>query len=103
MQTWLQNYTAVGDSLWLTAAIAVLPIVFFFVALALLRLKGHVAGFFTLLIALGVAIFAYKMPVGMAISSALYGFAYGLWLVADCMDHHHRGVFVQNYGENRPI
>ena len=82
MQTWLQNYTAVGDSLWLTAAIAVLPIVFFFVALALLRLKGHVAGFFTLLIALGVAIFAYKMPVGMAISAAFYGFAYGLWPIA---------------------
>ena len=37
MQTWLQNYTAVGDSLWLTAAIAVLPSEFFFVALALLR------------------------------------------------------------------
>ena len=82
MQTWLQNYTAVGDSLWLTAAIAVLPIVFFFVALALLRLKGHVAGFFTLLIALGVAIFAYKMPVSMAVSAALYGFAYGLWPIA---------------------
>ena len=82
MQTWLQNYTAVGDSLWLTAAVAVLPIVFFFVALALLRLKGHVAGFFTLLIALGVAIFAYKMPVGMALSAAFYGFAYGLWPIA---------------------
>ena len=80
--TWLQNYSAIGGSLWLTAAVAILPIVFFFVALALLRLKGHVAGFFTLLIALGVAIFGYKMPVSMALSSAAYGFAYGLWPIA---------------------
>ena len=34
--TWLQNYSAIGGSLWLTAAVAILPIVFFFVALALL-------------------------------------------------------------------
>ena len=33
MQTWLQNYSAIGGNLWLTAAVAVLPIVFFFVAL----------------------------------------------------------------------
>ena len=33
METWLQNYTAVGGSLYMTAAMALLPIVFFFVAL----------------------------------------------------------------------
>ncbi len=82
MDTWMQNYTAVGGSLYLTAAVALLPIIFFFVALAILRMKGYVAGFFTLLIALAVAIFAYKMPVGMALSSAAYGFAYGLWPIA---------------------
>ena len=82
METWIQNYSVVGDSLMLTAAVALLPIIFFFVALTVLKMKGYVAGFCTLLIALGVAILAFGMPAGMAISSALYGFAYGLWPIA---------------------
>ena len=82
METWIQNYSAVGGSPLLTAAVALLPIVFFFVALTILKMKGYLAGLFTLLIALGVAIFAFGMPTGMAISSALYGFAYGLWPIA---------------------
>ena len=82
METWIQNYTAVGGSLYLTAAVALLPIVFFFAALTVLKLKGYVAGFFTLLISILVAIFAFGMPAGMALSSAAYGFAYGLWPIA---------------------
>ena len=82
METWIQNYSAVGGSPLLTAAVALLPIVFFFVALTILKMKGYLAGLFTLLIALGVAIFAFGMPTGMAVSSALYGFAYGLWPIA---------------------
>ena len=82
METWIQNYTAVGGSLYLTAAAALLPIVFFFAALTVLKLKGYVAGFFTLLISILVAIFAFGMPASMALSSAAYGFAYGLWPIA---------------------
>ena len=82
METWIQNYSVVGDSLMLTAAVALLPIIFFFVALTVLKMKGYVAGLCTLLIALGVAILAFGMPAGMAVSSALYGFAYGLWPIA---------------------
>lgn len=82
METWVQNYSAVGNSNLLTALIASLPIIFFFVALTKLKLKGYMAGLYTLLIALGVAIFAFGMPVGMALSSAVYGFAYGLWPIA---------------------
>lgn len=80
--TWTQNYSAVGNSTVLTALVAMLPIVFFFVALTKLKLKGYMAGLYTLLIALAVAIFAFGMPVGMALSSAVYGFAYGLWPIA---------------------
>lgn len=82
METWVQNYSAVGGSQLLTAAVALLPIVFFFVALTILKMKGYMAGLFTLLIALGVAIVGFGMPAGMAVSSALYGFAYGLWPIA---------------------
>ncbi len=79
---WLQNYTAVGGSLAYTALLAALPIVFFFLALIVLKLKGHVAGLLTLLIAIAVAILAYQMPANLAIASAIYGFAYGLWPIS---------------------
>lgn len=82
METWIQNYQAVGGSLGLTAAVSLLPIVFFFVALTILKMKGYIAGFFTLLISILVAIFAFGMPASMALSSAVYGFVYGLWPIA---------------------
>lgn len=82
MATWLQNYTAIGGSLYMTAAMALLPIVFFFIALTVLKMKGYVA--ITLLITLGVAIIGFGMSISisMAASSAVYGFAYGLWPIA---------------------
>jgi lactate permease len=81
MNTWIQNYTPLG-SLGLSAAMAVLPIVFFFLALAVFRLKGHVAGTITVAIALGVAILGYGMPADMAFAAAGYGFLYGLWPIS---------------------
>jgi lactate permease len=81
MQAWNQIYTPLG-SLWLSALVAAIPIIFFFIALAVLRVKGHVAAAITLALALGVAIFAYGMPVPQALAAAIYGFAYGLWPIA---------------------
>ncbi|CAG9230656.1 glycolate/lactate:H(+) symporter GlcA [Paraburkholderia tropica] len=81
MQPWHQIYTPLG-SLWLSALVAAVPILFFFVALAGLRLKGHVAAAITLVLALGVAIFEYGMPVKQALVSAGFGFAYGIWPIA---------------------
>lgn len=81
MQTWQQLYTPLG-SLGLSALAAVIPIVFFFLALAVFRLKGHVAGSITLALSILVAIFAFQMPVDMALAAAGYGFLYGLWPIA---------------------
>ncbi|AOJ87838.1 L-lactate permease [Burkholderia sp. MSMB0856] len=81
MQVWHQIYTPLG-SLGLSALVAAIPIIFFFVALAALRMKGHVAAAITLLLALGVAILAYGMPVPQALAAAGFGFAYGLWPIA---------------------
>jgi lactate permease len=80
-QAWNQIYSPLG-SLWLSALAAAIPIIFFFIALAALRIKGHVAAAITLLLAIGVAIFAYGMPVPQALAAAGYGFAYGLWPIA---------------------
>ncbi|MDE1164519.1 MAG: lactate permease LctP family transporter [Pseudomonas sp.] len=81
MQTWQQLYSPLG-SLGLSALAAVIPIVFFFLALAVFRLKGHVAGTITLVLSILVAIFAFQMPADMAIAAAGYGFIYGLWPIA---------------------
>ena len=81
MQTWQQLYSPLG-SLGLSALAAVIPIVFFFLALAVFRLKGHVAGSITLALSILVAIFAFQMPVDMALAAAGYGFLYGLWPIA---------------------
>jgi len=81
MQTWQQLYSPLG-SLGLSALAAVIPIVFFFLALAVFRLKGHVAGSITLALSVLVAIFAFQMPVDMALAAACYGFHYGLWPIA---------------------
>jgi lactate permease len=80
-----QNFTAVGGSLGLTAIVAIIPIIYFFWALAIKRMKGHIAGLSTLLIAIILAVFAFKMPVGMSIMSATQGAVYGIvpigWII----------------------
>jgi lactate permease len=81
MQAWNQIYLPLG-SLGLSALVAAIPIIFFFLALAVLRIKGHVAGAITLALALAVAIFAYGMPLPQALAAAGYGFAYGMWPIA---------------------
>ncbi|EWY36637.1 L-lactate permease [Skermanella stibiiresistens SB22] len=81
MQPWMQIYDPAGN-LWVSSLIAALPIIFFFVALAVLRMKGHIAATITVALALAVAILFYGMPVGQALASAGYGFVYGLWPIA---------------------
>ena len=81
MQQWQQIYDPMGN-IWLSSAIALIPIIFFFLALAVFRLKGSVAGTITVALALLVALFLYQMPVTLALSSAIYGFFYGLWPIA---------------------
>lgn len=80
-----QNFTAVGDSLALTAIVALIPILYFFWALAIKKMKGYIAGLTTLLIALVLAIVAFKVPVGTAVMSGTQGAVYGLlpigWII----------------------
>ncbi|MEG0482964.1 MAG: L-lactate permease [Acinetobacter sp.] len=81
LQQWQQIYDPMGN-IWISSLIALIPIIFFFLALAVFRMKGSVAGTITVVLALLVSLFAYKMPVMMAFASMAYGFLYGLWPIA---------------------
>ena len=81
LQSWQQIYDPMAN-IWLSSAIALIPIVFFFLALAIFRLKGSVAATITVALALVVALFAYQMPAATAFASLVYGFFYGLWPIA---------------------
>jgi len=80
-EIWSQNYDPAGN-IWVSALVALIPIIFFFIALTKLRLKGYVAGTVTVVLALAVALLFYRMPVANALASGVYGFFYGLWPIA---------------------
>ncbi|XJZ28290.1 L-lactate permease [Bacillota bacterium Lsc_1132] len=79
------NFTAVGGNLAFSAIIALIPTVYFFWALAIKRMKGHIAGLSTLFIAMVIAVLAYKVPAGIAVMSATQGALYGIlpigWII----------------------
>lgn len=72
-------------SLWLSALVALLPLLVVFFLLGVLRLKAHWAGLLGVVAALGVAIFVFHMPTPMALMAALEGGTFGIfpitWIV----------------------
>ncbi|MEB5707467.1 L-lactate permease [Pantoea anthophila] len=81
MQIWQQNYDPLGN-IWLSSLVALIPILFFFFALIKLKMKGYLAATLTVVLALLVALFLYRMPVAQALAAVVYGFLYGLWPIA---------------------
>jgi lactate permease len=80
-----QVFDPVGDSLFPSALVALLPLLTLFVLLGGLRVKAVLAAPCALLVAALVAIIAYDMPVGQTALSATEGAAFGffpiLWIV----------------------
>ncbi|WP_104684804.1 L-lactate permease [Helicobacter bizzozeronii] len=79
---WHQVYAPLLDNIWLSALVALLPIVLFFMSLIVFKLKGHIAAFLSVALAVLIAVGVYKMPMGMVGASFVYGFLYGLWPIA---------------------
>ena len=82
MSSLLEVFQPSADPLgsqWLSALVAVIPIVCMLVTLGALRWKAHIAGAVSWALAFVVAILAFKMPVTMAVSSSIQGFVYGLF------------------------
>ncbi|WP_316669145.1 L-lactate permease [uncultured Propionibacterium sp.] len=64
---------------WASALVALIPIACMLVTLGALRWKAYWAGLASWALALIIAITAYHMPIGMAVSSSVEGFLYGLF------------------------
>jgi lactate permease len=83
--TWTQHYTPVLDSIVASAFVAAVPVVVLLGLLALFRVRAHVAALSGLLVSLLIATLVYRMPIPLALASAAYGVAYGLfpigWIV----------------------
>ncbi|MBK8789479.1 MAG: lactate permease LctP family transporter [Holophagaceae bacterium] len=76
---WNQNYAALNGSLLLTALVVAIPIFFLFWALAVKRMKGHVAGLITLLLMIIISVLVYRMPLSAALSASALGMVTGLF------------------------
>jgi L-lactate transport len=76
---WHQIYTPVAGSVGWSALVAIIPILFFFWALAIRRMKGHIAALLTIVVALIDAWLVFRFPLDKAVSSTLYGAIQGVW------------------------
>ncbi len=85
---WTQNYDPLGNA-WLSTAVAALPIVVLLGLIAFFHLKIHWSALLGLGVALGVAVFAFRMPVGAAAASAGHGALVGLlpigWIILNLL------------------
>jgi lactate permease len=77
-QIWPQVYDPFGSML-LSTIIAAVPVIVLLGAIGIFEMKAHLAALLGLVSALLVAIIGFGMPSGMALMSAVYGGAFGLF------------------------
>lgn len=75
---WAQGYDPMGRW-WFSTMFAALPVIVLLGAMAILRVKAHVAALAGLLTALLVATAVFHMPIRLALTSAAYGAGYGVF------------------------
>jgi len=84
-----QDTQAVGDSLFLTAMCALIPLAVLFVLLGGLKVRAWISGLVALAAAIVVAVALFGMPAGQALSAAVNGALFGffpiLWIVINAV------------------
>jgi len=97
----VQPLTPVGESLALSALIALLPLVLLFVLLGGVRMAAHRAALTALAVATVVAVAVFHMPVVQALSSAAQGAVFGLfpilWIVINALWVYHMTVHTGHF------
>lgn len=92
---WQQIYDPFGN-MFISTALAAVPVVVMLVALGFLHIKAHIAAGLGLAAAVAVAVFAYGMPADLAGRAAMYGGFTGLlpigWIVLNI-------IFLQQLAE----
>lgn len=78
---WEQFYDPLNN-IWLSALIAAIPILFFMLASTAFTLPGYFTGISATIVAIGISVLLYDMPLSKALISALYGVLSGLYPVA---------------------
>lgn len=86
--TWSQTYDPLGN-LMLSSLVAAVPVVVLLGLLAFWHVRAHLAALAGLLVAAGIAIGVYGMPVKLTGMAAVYGGFFGLfpigWIVLNAM------------------
>src|SRR5689334_13142606 len=92
---WSQNYAPLG-SVAVSALLAALPVATLLGLLAFWHVRAHLAALAGLLVAAAIAVLAYHMPLTLALASAVYGAAFGLfpigWIVLNAIFVYHLSV-----------
>ena len=76
-QSFTPSTTAVAGNVFLTAVVGLLPLVVFFVLMGVFKVATHWCSIISLVLSLGIAVLAFKMPVGMALLAGTQGAAMG--------------------------
>ena len=104
-------YTAVPDavngSLGLSALVGAIPLLTFFLMLLVAKTPAYLAGLTSLVVALGLAVFAFEMPAKLALLSATQGATYGLfpivWIVVMALWFYQVTVLAGRFDDLRAI
>lgn len=83
-------------NIFISAAIACIPIIVFLIGLTLLKLKGYNAAGLTAVVSLVLAVFAFKLPIEAIIPRICARYVAN-WL------HHHGSLVIQTYFSFRTI
>src|ERR1044072_9597533 len=79
---WQHNYEPIAGSLGVSALVAALPILVLFVMLGVLRNPAWMSAATALASGLLVSLIVYQMPMSLALISAIYGAAFGIFPIA---------------------
>lgn len=89
MDSFTATTTAVAGSVGLTALVATLPLLTFFIMLLGVKARAHVSALSALLVSILVAWIGFHMPIGLALLSGTQGLAYGafpiVWIIVTAL------------------